>query len=155
MGCNPSAPIFALQFKKKGFKSSNKCGSSSAGRASPCQGEGRGFESRLPLKITPDAGVNTIGIFFVATFGVLKLNILETKYELRDLSKKRVFCPGGGTGRHAGLKILFAATRVRVRFPSGALRPSNFWRVFFCHSVAFIGSCSGMCIVGVLPQCRP
>jgi hypothetical protein len=26
------------------------CGSSSAGRASPCQGEGRGFESRLPLK---------------------------------------------------------------------------------------------------------
>ena len=30
-------------------------------------------------------------------------------------------CPGGGTGRHAGLKILFAATRARVRFPPGAL----------------------------------
>ena len=26
-----------------------KCGSSSVGRASPCHGEGRGFESRLPL----------------------------------------------------------------------------------------------------------
>ena len=28
--------------------------------------------------------------------------------------------PGGGTGRRAGLKILFAAMRVRVQFPSGA-----------------------------------
>ena len=27
-----------------------KCESSSAGRARPCQGRGRGFESRLPLK---------------------------------------------------------------------------------------------------------
>ena len=26
-------------------------------------------------------------------------------------------CLGGGTGRHAGLKILFALKRVRVRFP--------------------------------------
>jgi hypothetical protein len=28
---------------------SEKCGCSSVGRASPCQGEGRGFESRHPL----------------------------------------------------------------------------------------------------------
>jgi hypothetical protein len=56
------------------------CGSSSAGRASPCQGEGRGFESRLPLLNHPYAD----GFFF------------DTP------------CPGGGTGRHAGLKILFA-----------------------------------------------
>ena len=27
------------------------CGSGSVGRASPCQGEGRGFEPRLPLQI--------------------------------------------------------------------------------------------------------
>ena len=27
--------------------------------------------------------------------------------------------PGGGTGRRAGLKILSAEMRVRVRFPSG------------------------------------
>ena len=26
-------------------------------------------------------------------------------------------CSDGGTGRHAGLKILFALKRVRVRFP--------------------------------------
>ena len=33
--------------------------------------------------------------------------------------------PGGGTGRRAGLKILFAERRVRVRFPSGArLKPA-------------------------------
>ena len=56
------------------------CGSSSAGRASPCQGEGRGFESRLPLLNHPSVD----GFFF------------DTP------------CPGGGTGRHAGLKILFA-----------------------------------------------
>ena len=29
------------------------CGRSSAGRASPCQGEGRGFKSRRPLQRTP------------------------------------------------------------------------------------------------------
>src|SRR5207249_4208087 len=29
------------------------CGSGSVGRASPCQGEGRGFESRLPLPSLP------------------------------------------------------------------------------------------------------
>jgi hypothetical protein len=29
--------------------------------------------------------------------------------------------PGGGTGRRAGLKILSAEMRVRVRFPSGVL----------------------------------
>ncbi len=28
--------------------------------------------------------------------------------------------PGGGIGRRAGLKILYAAMRVRVQFPSGA-----------------------------------
>ena len=42
------------------------CENSSAGRAQPCQGWGRGFESRFSLHA----------------------------------------CPGGGTGRHAGLKIL-------------------------------------------------
>jgi hypothetical protein len=35
--------------------------------------------------------------------------------------------PGGGTGRRAGLKILSAEMRVRVRFPSGVL--------FYFHTV--------------------
>ena len=33
-------------------------------------------------------------------------------------------CSDGGTGRHAGLKILFALKRVRVRFP---LRVHKAW----------------------------
>ena len=44
------------------------CENSSAGRARPCQGRGRGFESRFSLNLST--------------------------------------CLGGGTGRHAGLKIL-------------------------------------------------
>ena len=32
---------------------------------------------------------------------------------------------GGGIGRHAGLKILWAAMPVRVRFPSRAQNPEN------------------------------
>ena len=36
----------------------------------------------------------------------------------------RVLCLGGEIGRHAGLKILFAATRVRVRFSPEA---HNYW----------------------------
>jgi hypothetical protein len=43
--------------------------------------------------------------------------------------------PGGGTGRRAGLKILFAERRVRVRFPSGAQRPLSFAERFL-HSGA-------------------
>ena len=38
-------------------------------------------------------------------------------------------CPGGGIGRRAGLKILFAARRVRVQFPSGALENQWFMKV--------------------------
>ena len=41
---NVVALIFALP------KFLKICGSSSVGRARPCQGRGRGFESRLPLK---------------------------------------------------------------------------------------------------------
>ena len=49
--------------------------SSSAGRARPCQGRGRGFESRLSLK--------------------------------KPSTNRGVFScrPGGGIGRHDGLKI--------------------------------------------------
>jgi hypothetical protein len=55
--------------------------SSSVGRARPCQGRGREFESRLSLKSLPSKK----GFVFTG---------LNT-------------CSDGGTGRHAGLKILF------------------------------------------------
>ncbi len=60
--------------------------SSSFGRARPCQGRGGRFEPGLPLQKIPNL---PFGIFFWFKF-----------YEPG--------CPGGGTGRHAGLKILFA-----------------------------------------------
>ena len=64
-------------------------GNSSFGRARPCQGRGGRFEPGFPL-IVPTLS----GFFF--------------------------FIPhsGGGTGRHAGLKILFAAMQVWVQLPS-------------------------------------
>jgi hypothetical protein len=34
---------------------------------------------------------------------------------------KRNYCPGGGIGRHAGLKILSPSTAVRVQVPPRAL----------------------------------
>ena len=40
-------------------------------------------------------------------------------------------CPGGGIGRHAGLKILFAATRVTVQVRSGArITADQKWSAF-------------------------
>ena len=66
------------------------CGSSSFGRARPCQGRGGRFEPGLPLTFPHDGG------FFLE------------------------HCPGGETGRHAGLKILWAARPVRVQLPPGA-----------------------------------
>ncbi len=72
-------PTFA--FHKKFF---NTSGSSSFGRARPCQGRGGRFEPGLPL------------IIFLCH-------------------------SGGGTGRHAGLKILFAAMQVWVQLPSRVL----------------------------------
>ena len=44
--------IFALAIGKNSWlQSSEQCGNSSVGRAQPCQGWGREFESRFPLKI--------------------------------------------------------------------------------------------------------
>jgi hypothetical protein len=41
------------------------------------------------------------------------------------------YCPGGEIGRHAGLKILFAAMRVTVQVRSGARKkPSKIVKIF-------------------------
>ena len=68
------------------------CGSSSFGRARPCQGRGGRFEPGLPLRFP-----TLVGIFF--------------------LHRER---PGGEIGRHAGLKIPLAAMPVTVQLRSGA-----------------------------------
>ena len=85
------------------------CGRGSVGRASPCQGEGRGFESRLPLKRIP--GLSVWNFLF------------EHVFKLAQRS------PGGEIGRRAGLKILFAAMQVRVQVPPGAQKKEGFRRM--------------------------
>ena len=77
-------------------KSSFISGSSSFGRARPCQGRGGRFEPGLPLTIIVPS---LSGFFF------------------------KMCHSGGGTGRHAGLKILFSATRVWVQLPSRVQSP--------------------------------
>jgi hypothetical protein len=57
-----------------------KCENSSVGRARPCQGRGREFESRFSLQ--------------------LEICFLQTDFYFENNR------PGGGIGRHAGLKIL-------------------------------------------------
>jgi hypothetical protein len=79
-------PFLSLRFSDK------ICESSSVGRAQPCQGWGREFESRLSLY-------------------VLKSRLLEI--DIKYL--------GGEIGRHAGLKILLAAMSVRVQVPPEVL----------------------------------
>ncbi len=77
-------------------------GNSSAGRARPCQGRGRGFESRFPLKITSEKR-----FFFICQY--------------------QISCPDGGIGRHPGLKILWPLRPCRFEPGSGymprTLRP--------------------------------
>ena len=69
-------------------------GSSSFGRARPCQGRGGRFEPGLPLS--------------------------SSSRQCRDFFS--LSYSGGGTGRHAGLKILFAVMRVTVQFRSRVQR---------------------------------
>ena len=45
--CDPGAMVF--QHRAVRTNREDSCGCGSVGRASPCQGEGRGFESRHPL----------------------------------------------------------------------------------------------------------
>ena len=46
---------FALAIGKYPISGSKQCGNSSVGRAQPCQGWGREFESRFPLKMRKTA----------------------------------------------------------------------------------------------------
>ncbi len=48
-GSNPSPPTAATPVNTGRAQFQRKCGNSSVGRARPCQGRGREFESRLPL----------------------------------------------------------------------------------------------------------
>ena len=64
----------------------------------------------------------------LAKVGVASSNLVfrSNPFHKKGFVFKRIIIrSGGGTGRHAGLKILFAATRVRVQVPPGALEKSH------------------------------
>jgi hypothetical protein len=75
----------------KQFISKMSSGNSSVGRARPCQGRGRGFESRFPLNFKK----RNIR-FFLLSMGL-----------------------GGGIGRHEGLKIPWQQCRAGSSPASG------------------------------------
>ena len=77
-----SIGIYLQSFLKGSFFDTIISERSSAGRAQPCQGWGREFESRLSLKAFKEKAFLFKG------------------------------CPDGGIGRHAGLKILCPLGRV-------------------------------------------
>ena len=52
-----ASSILALGTTTSGRSGRQSSGSGSAGRASPCQGEGRGFEPRLPLHFLPTSAL--------------------------------------------------------------------------------------------------
>ena len=87
-------------------------GLSSAGRASALQAEGHRFEPCRPHLLNKDG--------FPSGQRGQTVNLLAPP------SKVRILLPplsrSGGTGRRAGLKILFELNRVPVRFRSAAFR---------------------------------
>ena len=105
--------------------------SSSVGRARPCQGRGRGFESRLPLKIKKSVVSTTRFFCFISEyFSSFVFKFLKQLY-----SKNRIFashtcpyqgfgrpCRSGGIGRHARLKILWAFARAGSSPASGTFK---------------------------------
>ena len=94
------------------------CGNSSVGRARPCQGRGREFESRFPLQISHSyqqeckSFKNHLPVIF-------KTKRLDGRVAIHRFAKPRtpvriwfqpplhqsIPCPGGETGRRKGLKI--------------------------------------------------
>ena len=80
-----------------------------SGRASPCQGECREFESRLPLHF----------LLSMAPWPSGKAQVCKT-FIPQFKSGWRLHCRSGGIGRRKGLKILRAAMPVRVQVPPSA-----------------------------------
>ncbi len=83
-----------------------------SGRASPCQGEGRGFDSRRPLQYAPLAQLDRAFDY-------------ESKGQEFESLRARHFyferphiCRCGGIGRRARLKIVRETVGVRVPSPA-------------------------------------
>ena len=84
-----------------------------SGRASPCQGECREFESRLPLHLRRHSQV------------VRQRSATPSSPVQIWVAPPFYFSRSGGTGRRTGLKILRRLNSVPVRFRSSAPRRSK------------------------------
>ena len=85
------------------------CGRSAAGSASPCQGEGRGFESRRPLCVVPHAGPPQEWVF-----PKRRPQTVRGEKLLRGEARQRSFRQGGVA---EWLRQGPAKPCTRVRFP--------------------------------------
>ncbi len=86
----------------------NYCENSSVGRARPCQGRGRGFESRFSLKKRVTAALRPVQKVKLSkevngTKKFIPITIGKSRYSLKTGS----ILPGWWNGRHEGLKILW------------------------------------------------
>ncbi|GEM_PF-4808025 len=87
------------------------CGSSSAGRAIPCQGIGREFEPLLPLQNLRESILAFPQSFQMYGFALWR----DSKMVMQRIANPPIpvrfrvsppnACPGGEIGRHNGLKI--------------------------------------------------
>ncbi len=104
------------------------CGNSSVGRAQPCQGWGREFESRFPLQAKKPQRLS--GVFYTSPsysgwVAEWLCSGLQSRGRRFDSDPSLVFgnqfsvfdSPGGGIGRRKGLKI--PRDLISCRFDSG------------------------------------
>ena len=64
-----------------------------------------------------NAGVAQLVEHDLAKVGVAGSSLVSRSIFEKIRWQADFFCPGGGIGRHAGLKILFAVMQVRVQVP--------------------------------------
>ena len=101
----------------RALNSSPLRGNSSVGRAQPCQGWGREFESRFPLQRSMSLSVS-LRYRLPKDFGWVAewlCSGLQSRGRRFDSDPSLSHCPGGGIGRRKGLKIPREVTPVPVR----------------------------------------
>ena len=90
----------------------NQCENSSVGRARPCQGRGRGFESRFSLQkrklkytglITKPTICQSAKIAQLVEHDLAKVGVAGSSPVFRSKSYQSI-CPDGGIGRRATLR---------------------------------------------------
>ncbi len=79
------------------------CENSSVGRARPCQGRGRGFESRFSLKYN-EIGKENAKIAQLVEHDLAKVGVAGSSPVFRSRIFLTLLCLGGAIGRRATLR---------------------------------------------------